>query len=349
MQYDISFSGKKVSYYTKAAFADVNNIIRTEESIIITDSNVARLYGDSFKSYKAVIEIPAGEEYKTFDTIQYILMQLLQTEAHRKTTIIGIGGGMVTDIAGFAASIYMRGIPFGFVPTTLLGMVDASIGGKNGINFMLQKNFAGTISQPEFILFDTSFLNTLPDEEWSNGFAEIIKYACLFDRELFETLKENNLEYYKSNPEELNNVIEKCIAFKNKIVQKDEHEHGTRKLLNFGHTAGHAIETIKEISHGRAVALGMLIACKLSEQYGLNTSIYSQVKELLHQYDLPDSVQGDASSIMKVLSMDKKRNNDTISFVLLKDIGEAYIHDTDINTIRETIESFIHAGNHQSG
>jgi len=306
-------------------------------SIYITDTHVYELHKDLFTN-KPTIVIPPGEAHKTQDTISYVTEQLLRRGAHRKTTLVGVGGGIVTDIAGYAASIYMRGVPFCFIPTTLLGMVDAAIGGKNGINFGLQKNLLGTINQPDAIVFDTQFLKTLPDTEWSNGFAEIIKYACLFDTALFDELGRNNIHYYQQHDDALTDVIKTCVDWKTKVVADDEHENGNRKLLNFGHTAGHAIETLYQLSHGQAVTIGMMIACRIAErEQGAPTSIEKRLKELLHNYGLPSAIKFDVKQVMQVLTMDKKRNDAGIEYILLKDIGEACITLLSFGAIEEAL------------
>lgn len=345
MQYSVTFPGGTVRYLFSSSFEHISQWLTPIDCIIITDTNVRALYHPFFSDFKAVITIPTGESHKNFSTILSITQQLLQHEAHRKTFLLGVGGGMVTDITGLIASVYMRGLPFGFVPTTLLGMVDASIGGKNGVNIGLQKNLLGTISQPDFILFDANFLNTLSDEEWSNGFAEVIKYACLFDKELFAELAERDIQYYKNDSTATSALMARCADWKNKIVLADERESGMRKLLNFGHTAGHAFETVCNIPHGHAVALGMLVACQLSKQYGLNDAVGKQLHTLLQQYGLPTTIQADTDELMRILVMDKKRDNMGIDFIMLKEVGNAEIQQIDFDTIRLAIEAFINESN----
>ncbi len=231
---------------------------KKEDCIIITDSNIASLYPEICAYYNTIIISP-GEGQKTLQTIEALATQLLQLGAYRKTALIGMGGGVITDMTGYLAASYMRGVSCGFIPTTLLGMVDAAIGGKNGVNVGMHKNILGTIRQPSFIHFDTSFLNTLPHAEWSNGFAEIIKYACVFDKGLFDELSSHDIDFYKNDNNALQQLITKCIGWKNKIVLEDENENGSRKLLNFGHTAGHAFEKLYNLPHGQAIAIGMVI------------------------------------------------------------------------------------------
>lgn len=346
MQYSVTFPGGTVRYLFSSSFQHISQWLTPTDCIIITDTNVRALYHQLFSDFKAVITIPTGESHKNFSTILSITQQLLQHEAHRKTFLLGVGGGMVTDITGFIASVYMRGMPFGYAPTTLLGMVDASIGGKNGINIGQQKNLLGTVNQPDFILYDANFLNTLSDEEWSNGFAEVIKYACLFDKELFAELAERDIQYYKNDSAATSALIARCADWKNKIVLADERENGMRKLLNFGHTAGHAFETVCNIPHGHAVALGMLVACQLSEDYGLNQTVGKQLHTLLQQYRLPTIIKADVGQLMRVLTMDKKRDKDGIDFILLKEVGKGEIQNITFDSISQVLTNFIHAGNH---
>lgn len=339
MDYSLSFPTGTVQY----RFNGINELLSIappEQAVIVTDSNIASLYPDIFAVYRTII-LPAGEEYKTQDVIKTITEHLIEFKAHRKTKLIGIGGGVVTDITGYAASVYMRGLQFGFVPTSLLGMVDAAIGGKNGVNFGLHKNMLGTIQQPSFILYDTILLHTLSDIEWCNGFAEIIKYACIFDITLYQELQQNNLHYYKENKEALLALIQRCIALKNKTVLEDEKEKGIRKLLNFGHTAGHAIETLYNLPHGQAVSLGMLAACKIAERVsGLNPVVKTSLAQLLAQYKLPVSLRMHPEQLMDILVMDKKRSGDFIDYVLLNDVGSAFIKPIPFEIIQTALEDF---------
>lgn len=346
MQYTLTFHNAQVSYQLHSSFGALATLIDPANSILITDTDVAGLYPHLFTGHKTII-IPSGESNKTLATAQYIMEQLVQHQAHRGTFLVGIGGGMVTDITGFVASVYMRGLSFGFVPTTLLAMVDAAIGGKNGVNMGLHKNFIGTITQPQFILYFPSFLATLTDTDWSNGFAEAIKYACIFDKELFEELSSHNIAYYKENSDALAALIARCVDWKNKIVQQDEKESSTRKLLNFGHTAGHAFETLHRLPHGHAVALGMIVACIVSEQTeGLDKNIRTRLITLLQQYNLPTHLSFDVQAVMQLLKMDKKRNADAIDYIVLEELGKGIIKNTDFLTIENALVTFSHASNH---
>ncbi len=338
-RYDIQFQTGKVHYLFGESKDALSEFAGSEKVVFITDKNVLGLYKDRMMPHP-VICIPDGNK-KSWDTIAYIIRELIHLEAHRKTLIVGMGGGTVTDIAGFVASVYMRGLFFGFVPTTLLCMTDASVGGKNGIDFRDYKNMIGTIQQPAFIINDASFLHSLPDEEWSNGFAEIIKYACIFDKELLNELLENDLAFYKTNAGALQLLIQKCVHLKNQTVLQDEREQGLRKLLNFGHTAGHAIEKKYELSHGKAVALGMVIACCISEKTaGLKGYETEKLKALLKRYKLPVAFKINADEVLQILKMDKKKTGDHLDFIVLESLGHATIRNIPYEIVRDGLIRF---------
>lgn len=260
------FSGKTTTYYFDVEFAYLEKLVDKSQAVILTDDNVFRGHQKKFKGWNTIV-IPAGEAFKVQDTVNSVVDQLLTMGADRKTFLIGVGGGVVTDIAGYVAAIYMRGISFGFLPTSILAMVDASIGGKNGIDVGLYKNIVGTIRQPEFLLYDFSLLKSLPDEEWVNGFAEIIKHAAIKDAALFRELEKNKLSVYKKDKTALVKLIRRNAVIKSDVVQKDEFEHADRRMLNFGHTLGHAVENLYKLSHGQAISIGMVVASLISEAY----------------------------------------------------------------------------------
>jgi len=329
MQRTVTFPSGKTDYIflqnDEQVFEKLTQLYDSRHIIFITNDHITKLYDHLLKGQKVLI-VPAHENSKDIHTIESLAKQLLQLEAGRNTILVGLGGGVITDITGFLAAVYMRGVSFGFIPTTLLGMVDAAIGGKNGVNLGFGKNLLGTIRQPQFILYDVRFLQTLPNIEWSNGFAEIIKYACIFDAALFAELEKNNISFYKQNDAALFSLIDKCAEWKNKTVIADEMETGLRKLLNFGHTAAHAIENLYELPHGKAVAIGMVIACMISEQVaGLDKNVSTRLKNLLQQYHLPISLAINAAKAMDLLRMDKKRKDETIDYIVLESIGHAAI------------------------
>jgi shikimate kinase / 3-dehydroquinate synthase len=318
-----TFSDKKTVYYFNAEFDLLDQLVDPAKAVIITDENIFNAHYRKIKGWKTIVLQP-GEENKIQSTVDSIIQQLIDFGADRKTFLIGLGGGVVTDITGYAASIYMRGIRFGFVPVSILAMVDASIGGKNGIDVGPYKNLAGTIRQPEFLLYDSSFLKSLPQSEWVNGFAEIIKHACIKDARLFKELESGNIKVYKNDKEALSKLVQKNAMIKSEVVMADEFEQGERKLLNFGHTWGHAIETKYKLPHGHAVSIGMVMACRISEKLtGFKHT--ERVKTLLEKYGLPVEMEVDKKEVFEVLKMDKKKVNTSMNYVLLNEIGKGVI------------------------
>lgn len=346
MQYAVSFPTGTVEYWLESNLKKLRQLAPPYSSIIVTDEEVWRLHGSKLNEYRSVV-MPTGEEHKSWKTIEDLTRQLIGHEAHRKNMLVGLGGGVVTDVTGFLASTYMRGIPFGFVPTTLLGLVDASIGGKNGINLDMHKNMLGTLHQPRFILHDLLLLDTLSDEEWSNGFAEIIKYGCIADVRILNTLNENDVSFYKKYPDKLAELIAGCVDVKNKIVHADENENSVRKLLNFGHTAGHAFETLYHLKHGQAVGLGMLVACRVSEAAaGLQADAKNELAAILQRYALPVHLDFDVAQVMELLRMDKKRNDADLDFVVIEKPGKGLVRNLSFDLIAEKLQNFLDDRHH---
>src|SRR5215213_7734786 len=215
------FSNSLVDYYFEGKISQIREVVGSAKSIFVTDENVFAAHEKQFRN-KKIIVLKAGEEHKNQSTVDSVIKQLIELEADRKTVLVGVGGGVVTDITGYVAAIYMRGIPFGFVPTSLLAMVDASIGGKNGIDVGVYKNMVGIIRQPSFLLFDTSLLQTLPDQEWRNGFAEIIKHASIKDAAMFKQLEQSDVAYYQKKKKDLSGLVRRNALLKTKVVQLDE-------------------------------------------------------------------------------------------------------------------------------
>lgn len=331
-------SSGKVDIYLDASFNLLTKLVDKKNAVIVTDENIFSKHRAKFKNWN-VITLKPGEQYKTQLTADAIIEQLIEFQADRSTTLIGVGGGVITDLTGYVASIYMRGIRFGFVPTTLLAMVDASIGGKNGVDVGAYKNLVGSIRQPSFLLYDYSFLKTLPEMEWSNGFAEIIKHACIFDNRLFDLLKNYSLDKIKKDKKLLASIVAKNVSLKLAVVKKDEFEKGDRKLLNFGHTLGHALETQYDLTHGQAVALGMVFAAWLSEKIiGLKKS--PEIIQVLGQYKLPTFASFDADRVFNVLVMDKKRVSNTMHFILLDRIGKGVVHPIKLNQLQKHVSAY---------
>jgi 3-dehydroquinate synthase len=329
------FSSASTEFYFDASFSTLKNIVEQKHSIIITDENVFNAQQKKFKGWNTIV-IKPGEEYKIQQTVDAIVDVLIEMEADRKTTLIGVGGGVITDLTGYVASVYMRGVKLGFVPTTILGMVDASIGGKNGIDVGVYKNLVGTIKQPAFILHDHSFLSTLPDNEWRNGFAEIIKHACIKHAAMFRELEANSLQVYQKKKTLCAALIKRNALIKIKVVQKDEFEQGERKLLNFGHTLGHALETQYELSHGQAISIGMTYACEISSQL-LNFKDSKRIVSMLEKYELPTYASFNAKKVFDVLKMDKKREKKEIKYILLQKIGQGVVQIIPLKEIERII------------
>ncbi|MBK8788525.1 MAG: 3-dehydroquinate synthase [Chitinophagaceae bacterium] len=322
---EYTFLQKTVNCYFDADFAGIKDLMQDAWTVIITDENLYNLHAEKLAGYR-VIQIAAGEEYKNQFTVDSIIEELLLMGANKNTFLIGLGGGVVTDITGYVAAVYMRGVKFGFVPTSILAMVDAAIGGKNGIDVGVYKNMIGTIRQPEFIFYDYSFLKTLPVKEWVNGFAEIIKHACIKDELLFKVLEKYSLHEYQADSTLIADLIERNVDIKTAVVINDEFETGDRKLLNFGHTIGHAIENLHGIPHGHAVSIGMVAACNLSVQLNnFHADDAAKIVRLLARYHLPVDVETDHAKVFEVLKMDKKRTGDGVQFILLNTIGKAEI------------------------
>ena len=338
---EYTFSQKKVSCYFDADFAGINDLLQDAWIVIITDENLYKLHADKLAGYR-VIKIAAGEEYKNQFTVDSIIEELILMGANKNTFLIGLGGGVVTDITGYVAAVYMRGIQFGLVPTSILAMVDAAIGGKNGIDVGVYKNMIGTIRQPEFILYDYSFLKTLPVKEWVNGFAEVIKHACIKDGLLFKVLEKYSLHEYQADGSLIADLIEKNVAIKTAVVLDDEFETGDRKLLNFGHTIGHAIENLHGIPHGHAVSIGMIAACNLSVQLNnFHADDAAKIVRLLTRYHLPVDVETDHAKVFEVLKMDKKRTGDGVQFILLNAIGKAEIKYISLSNLEKHFKEIV--------
>ena len=307
--------------------------------IIITDTNVQKHWGHHFPP-GAVITIDTGEKIKTLDTVSLIYDKLLELDADRASFVVGIGGGIVCDIAGFVASTYMRGIRFGFVSTTLLSQVDASVGGKNGVNFGGYKNIVGVFSQPEFVICDQNLLQTLPPREFQGGFAEIVKHGAIADGHLFEYLEQNWARALEHDPEVIEKVVHDSVIIKSTIVNRDATEQGERRKLNFGHTLGHAIEKVLQVPHGEAVSAGMVLASELSEKKGylqLEDSI--RLSSLLEKFRLPVRLEFNREKVFAAIRKDKKREGDNLKFIFLKKIGEAVVNQISIPELIELLDS----------
>ncbi|MEO6682270.1 MAG: 3-dehydroquinate synthase [Ginsengibacter sp.] len=319
------FSNKTVDCFYRTDFSLIREMLDVERTIFITDKHVFSLHKKKFEGWKTIV-IPAGEKNKNQQAADQVIDQMIQLGADRQSFVVGVGGGVVTDLAGYVASVYMRGIKFAFAPTTILAMVDASIGGKNGVDVGIYKNLVGTINQPEFLLYDFQFLNTLPVEEWRSGFAEIIKHACINDHHMFQFLEERKLEDFINDLDATGNLVERNVDIKHSIVSGDEKETGARKLLNFGHTIGHAIENIHGLLHGYAISIGMVAACTVSEKINdFSPEETNRIIALFNQYALPVSIAFEKEKTWDILLRDKKKSGSDMDFVVLNKIGSGGI------------------------
>lgn len=321
-------------------------IVSPGKAVVITDSNVDRLYadrlceslrGEGFNPVKYVI--PAGESSKNPQNLISILNFLAENRLTRSGTVFALGGGVVGDISGLAASLYMRGISLIQLPTTLLSAVDSSVGGKTAINLETGKNLVGAFYQPDLVICDTDTLSTLPSDELSNGFAEVIKYGFIRDSSLLELLR---------TPAELNmpEIIERCVSIKRDIVTRDERDLGERQLLNFGHTFGHAIEKCSnyKVPHGHAVARGMMIITAACVKKGIcDDSILELLRDLLIKYNLPLDPAFSGERIFDVVLSDKKRMSDRFNLVVPRSLGRCELLNLSLSEVREYLNMGLEA------
>lgn len=335
-------------YIGKGLLDNAGELIAKELGVssaaVITDDNVDRLYADKvissltragFRTVKFVF--PHGEESKNINTYAEILNFLAENQITRTDMLISLGGGIPGDMGGFAAATFLRGIKFIQIPTTLLSAVDSSVGGKTAVNLKKGKNLAGAFYQPDMVICDYSALDTLEPEIFSDGCAEVIKYGVIMDKEFFEFLKTNDIK------ENIEYVITRCVEMKRDIVNEDEKETGIRAILNFGHTIGHAVEINSnfEISHGSAVAIGMVIASKGAYKTGLcDTDISAEIKDVLLKNSLPVSCDYTAEDLCGVALSDKKRSGDTIKLIIPETVGRC----VGKKIATQELESFIKAG-----
>lgn len=294
--------------------------------IVITDPNLRDAYPDFVNRYEHIV-IGLGEEHKTMDTLAQIYARLIELGADRTTLLLGFGGGIVTDVTGFAASTYMRGLDFGFVATTLLSQVDASVGGKNGVNFEGYKNMVGVFNQPGFVICDTSLLATLPEREVRSGLAEVVKSALIANPDLVAMLEGRSYADIAGNKPLIDTLVYETIRIKADIVGKDEKEHGERKKLNLGHTVAHAIEkSSRRYLHGEAVAIGLTYAARISKELGkLTEAEEARITAILNGLGLPVRTDIPKETLFNALKIDKKKESDSIHFIVMNGIGACEI------------------------
>lgn len=319
----VKTAGKKSDILVGESWESAGNMLSGNDVIIISDDNVFRIYGDRFPRFP-VFNIKPGEPSKNLEIVEYLAERLLGSGIDRNGYLLAIGGGVVCDLTGFLASVYMRGIKCAYVSTTLLSQVDASTGGKNGVNLGNTKNILGTFFQPEFVICDPAMLDTLPEEEYLSGLAELIKTAIIGDEKLFELIERGYDDIMKRDRELLSMMISMAINFKASVVSEDERETGLRRILNFGHTYGHAIEMYRPVKHGFAVASGMELATFLSYRKGLiSESHKSRITGLLSKYGLLRHHDIPEKHLYQFIVHDKKKSGSDIWFVFTTGIGNA--------------------------
>jgi 3-dehydroquinate synthase len=303
----------------------VTGLIPGSGVVIVTDDNIRRIYGSKFPDVPVFSVIP-GEESKKLKVIEELAEKLLRAGIDRNGFILAVGGGVVCDLAGFLASIYLRGIRCGYVSTSLLSQVDASTGGKNGVNLGGTKNILGIIRQPEFVICDPAMLITLPEEEYLSGLAEMIKTAVIGDKELFDLIELNYDGILARDFDLLTNLVGRSVKFKAAVVTEDEKEGGLRRILNFGHTFGHAIEMKTLVKHGFAVAAGMELATAFSHEKGLtDREEMNRINNMLGKYGLLREYDIPFDEVQRLVMHDKKKAGSDIYFVFAAGIGRTVV------------------------
>ena len=327
------------------ALSSISSLFEGERIVIISDDNVYPLYGEKLKKQLSEkytvgeIVIPHGEPSKQFDHLPELYSKLLAYHMTRTDLIIALGGGVVGDLAGFGAATFLRGIKFIQIPTSLLAQVDSSVGGKVAVDVPEGKNLVGAFKHPLLVLIDPLTLKTLDPHFIKDGMGEVIKYGCIKDEAFFERMA--NYENFDALYEDIDEIIYRCVDIKRDVVEKDLFDFGDRLCLNFGHTIGHAIEQhyhYEKYSHGEAVAIGMVAITRIAEEQGLTKKgTADRIVEVLRHYDLPLKADVNTKELLEAISHDKKNINKSFSFVLLKDIGDYFIH-KDENTFILTSE-----------
>lgn len=329
----IKVNGSVSEILIGAKWESVQSMLPGNGIAIITDNNISRIYGEKFPDVP-ILQVKSGETSKSLEVIESLAERLIESGIDRTGFILGIGGGVVCDIAGFLASIYMRGIRCAFISTSLLSQVDASTGGKNGVNLGGAKNVLGCFRQPEFVICDPTMLHTLPEEEYFSGLAELIKTALIGSEKLFDLIENNYEGILRRDTELLSMLVTMAVRFKASIVSEDEKEAGLRRILNFGHTYGHAIEMYKSFKHGYAVSSGMELAANFSLAKGyISSSDYERIInmlksfKLLRRHDLPDD------QINQLIMKDKKKVGNDVHFVFIEEIGKAFVEKIQISEL----------------
>ena len=359
----IDLGERSYPIYIGSGLLDDGDLIRKHvpgrTALVVTNETIAPLYLDRTVAALEskgdlrveVIILPDGEKYKTVDVLMKIFDKALESKLDRQTTFVALGGGVIGDMTGFAAASYQRGVHFVQVPTTVMSMVDSSVGGKTGVNHPGGKNMIGAFYQPRCVVVDIDTLDTLPDREFSSGLAEVVKYGLIRDREFFEWQEANVEKLMARKAGTLVHAIEKSCINKAEVVALDEREGGVRATLNLGHTFGHAIETgvgYGEWLHGEAVSVGIVMAAFMSERLGwIDQSIFKRTTSLLEKYRLPVQVPSLMTKqlFMNFMAIDKKSENGQVRFILLR--GElgccVFTGDFDQSKLEETLDSYVKA------
>lgn len=322
----------------------VSQFFHGKRIMIISDDNVFPLYGQTLTDSLAEsgyechsLVLPHGEPTKSFDSLPGIYAALLQAKMTRRDLVVALGGGVIGDLAGFAAASFLRGVKLLQIPTSLLAQVDSSVGGKVAVDLPQGKNLVGAFFHPKMVLIDPDVLDTLPAHFISDGMGEVIKYGCIKDAELFRTLcAHTSFEDLKSD---LVSIIARCVDIKRVVVEADQFDTGERMLLNFGHTLAHTIEQYyhyERESHGEAVGIGMYHITKISEEMGLTEAgCAEQIRHALEIYGLPVSCGLPIESLTEAITLDKKNLNGKLNVVLLREIGDSYVYPTDVSFFKD--------------
>ncbi|MBI4743615.1 MAG: 3-dehydroquinate synthase [Actinobacteria bacterium] len=343
----------KISYdFLSSLGKEVSKLGYSSKAVVITNTTIADLYKNKIiESLNAgniesiTLVVPDGEKYKSLKTASFLYDKLIESHIRRNNPLIAFGGGVVGDLAGFVAATYMRGIPLIQVPTTLLAQVDSSVGGKVAVNHPLGKNMIGCFYQPKLVFIDTDILKTLPLREYRAGLAEVIKYGFIQSKELLELLDNSPDKILNKENDVLLKVIAKCCEIKARIVEEDEKDFGKRAILNYGHTIGHAIESLtkyKKLLHGEAISIGMAAAANIACQMKLiDAAVVEKHKKILTSFGLPIKIPQKITleEILERIKLDKKKKQETESLVLLKKIGEAEVFEVPKELIAQALEN----------
>ncbi len=321
-----------------APFTKIRKYIKSPEIFILTDDNLKERVASEFQNIPTYPLTP-GEHSKSLRSATEIYRWLQDNQADRHAILVGIGGGVVCDMAGFIAATYLRGIRVMLVPTTLLAQVDAAIGGKNAVNLDGFKNIIGTVHQPELVLSDLDFIRTLPPTEVTGGMAEVIKHCIIADCEHYDFLVNKHQEIKQLDMPIMEELVAWSVELKRRFVEKDEFDLGERRKLNFGHTWGHAVEGVTGIHHGFAVSIGMVFAARFGYHLGVTpASTVDKIERILSLYNLPLETHVLPWVIYEAMQKDKKKEDDTINFILPKEIGEVVVQRVEIDTVKEYIK-----------